>query len=169
MHAILSTVLACFLLAAPLQASLAQSSTGASRAEPTPEQHRGGKRHRGGGLERALETVELPEQVRTDVDALLDQSRKVQRNLRRSLRKANQGMRKLLVADNPSEAAILEQAESIGRLKTDIEKDRLLTLLRVRGKLSPEHREELTAKLKARKRQRRQMHKAQPRKLRKTE
>ena len=103
----------------------------------------------GGGsrLEQVLETVDLPDDVRVRVDGLLDASRQKRRSLKRSLRAAHDEMRALLNADAPEEAAILAQAEKIGALQTDLEKDRLSTLLRIRAQLSPDQRERMTEAL----------------------
>ena len=101
-------------------------------------------------LARALEDVDLPDAVRTRVDAVLDEARSDQRALMRELRTAHETMRDLLDADDPTEKSIMAQADEIGRLRTAMEKGHLRTLLRVRGILSPDQRKELTRALKER-------------------
>ncbi len=110
----------------------------------------GGPPPQGSPLDHALESVELPEDVRKDVDALLDESHRTRRGLRRSLHAAHEQMRSLLDAEEPNEAAILEQADAIGKLQTSLDKDRLVTLPRIRARLSPEQRGELTRALEER-------------------
>lgn len=69
----------------------------------------------------------------------------------RQIRAAHEAMRGLLEAAEPDEEAILAQADAIGALRTELDKDRLVTLLRIRARLSPEQREPLTQQLEARK------------------
>jgi len=132
-------------LTAPGSAVVAQTGPGFEQSDRQVQRRggRGGVPH-GRRLERALEHVELPEEVRDDIDDLLDGSHRSQRKLKRDARKANRRMRELLSADNPDEEAIVAEAETIGRIRTDMQKDRLLTLLRIRGRLSPEQRAALT-------------------------
>lgn len=105
----------------------------------------------GGGprMEHALERVELPDEVRARVDRLLDTSHANHRELSRGLRRAHDRMRELLEEAEPSEDAILGQADEIGRIQTQLEKDRLRTLLRIRAELTPEQREAMTQALRA--------------------
>jgi Spy/CpxP family protein refolding chaperone len=98
-------------------------------------------------MELALEDVDLPAEVREEIDALLDASHRTRRIVHRSLRKAHDAMRALLESAQPDEDAILGQAEKIGELRTSLEKDRLVTLLRIRERLSPDQREVLTKAL----------------------
>ncbi len=98
-------------------------------------------------LDRALEQVDLADEVRERVDVLLDASRRVRRAAQRDLQKAHAEMRDLLEADEPSEERILAKADEIGRLQTDLEKDRLLTLLRIRAELTPDQRRAMTSAL----------------------
>lgn len=107
-------------------------------------------------LERAIESVELPPEVRSQIDALLDASHSSRRGLHRELRGAREEMRELLEADDPQEDAILAQAEVIGRLQVSLEKDRLMTLLRIRALLTPQQRDSLTAALELRMQRRRE-------------
>lgn len=119
-------------------------------ADGPPPHHRGGPPGEppGGGLDQALEQIDLPDDVRTDVDALLDEARTERRAFHRSLKAAQKDMRAKLEADEPDEAAVLAQADEIGRLRTEVEKTRLRTLLRINKRLSPEQREALTELLK---------------------
>ncbi len=50
----------------------------------------------------------------------------------------------LLSQDDPDEAAVMQQAETIGKVETEMHKHRLSTLLAVRALLTPEQRAELT-------------------------
>lgn len=103
-------------------------------------------------LEHALERVELPDDVRAKVDGLLDTSRANQRELRRALRQAHDRMRELLEEAEPSEDAVLQQAGEIGGLQTELEQERLRSLLRIRAELTPEQREAMTEALRPRRR-----------------
>lgn len=151
---IAAAVLTGVIIAAPLAQAQSQSAGGASdgaRAEQGErKQHRRGKHGgvpHGRHLERALENVELPADTRAEIDQLLDSSRSTNRALRRGLRQAHREMRELMQADSPDEGAILAKAEAIGAMRTEMQKDRLLTLIRIRAQLSPEQREALTQEM----------------------
>jgi Spy/CpxP family protein refolding chaperone len=144
------------LLLALLMSGPAWAQPGPPHGGPPPE-HRGGRP--GGGppggphgipLDQALEELTLPEDVREDVDTMLDEAHQRRRTLHRSLRQAHDVMRGLLEAAEPDETAILAQADEIGRLRTELDKTRLLTLLRINRRLSPEQKEALTQALGAR-------------------
>ena len=98
-------------------------------------------------LERLVEELGLDAQTLAQVDAIIDASRGKQRPLRRQLRAARRQMRSLLEAEEPQEAELLEQADRIGGLRTELRKEQLKTMLRVRALLSPEQRAKLLERL----------------------
>lgn len=98
-------------------------------------------------LERLVEELGLDAQTLAQVDALLDASRAKKRTLRRQLREAREQMHGLLAAEEPQEAELLEQADRIGGLRTELRKAQLKTMLRVRALLSPEQRTKLLERL----------------------
>jgi len=106
----------------------------------------------GGGdrLEKMIEQLDLAPDVLEEVDALIDASRSRQRELRREMRSAHQAMRGLLEAAVPDEGAVLAQAEEVGRLRTELDKDRLRTLLRVQALLPADARAALVEQMKRR-------------------
>ena len=142
---VLINLVVVFAFAAPGSVVLAQTGPGFEQSDRQVQRRggRGGIPH-GRRLERALEHVELPQEVRDDIDDLLDASHRNQRKLKRDVRKANQRMRELLSAEEPDEKSIMTEVETIGSIKTEMQKDRLLTLLRIRGRLSLEQRDALT-------------------------
>ena len=98
-------------------------------------------------LERLVEELGLDAQTLARVDTIIDASREKKRTLRRQLREARQRMRSLLEAEEPQEAELLEQADRIGGLRTELRKEQLKTMLRVRALLSPEQRARLLERL----------------------
>ncbi len=98
-------------------------------------------------LERFVEELGLDAQTLAQVDAIIDASRTKKRTLRRQLREARRQMRSLLEAEEPQEAELLEQADRIGSLRTELRKEQLKTMLRVRALLSPEQRAALLERL----------------------
>ena len=94
-------------------------------------------------LERLVEELGLDAQTLAQVDAIIDASREKKRTLRRQLREARKQMRSLLEAEEPQEAELLEQTDRIGGLRTELRKEQLKTMLRVRALLSPEQRAKL--------------------------
>lgn len=101
----------------------------------------------GSRLERLIEELGLDTQTLAQVDALIDASRDKKRTLRRQLREARKHMRSLLEAEEPQETELLEQADRIGGLRTELRKEQLKTMLRVRALLSPEQRAKLLERL----------------------
>ena len=101
----------------------------------------------GSRLERLVEELGLDERTLAQVDAIIDASRAKKRTLRRQLREAHQHMRSLLEEETPRETALLEQVDVIGGLRTELRKEQLKTMLRVRALLSPEQRATLLERL----------------------
>ena len=97
----------------------------------------------GSRLERLVEELELDERTLARVDAIIDTSHAKKRTLRRQLREAHEQMRSMLEEEAPRETALLEQVDRIGRLRTELRKEQLKTMLRVRALLSPEQRAKL--------------------------
>ena len=98
-------------------------------------------------LERLVEELGLDAQTLAQVDAIIDASREKKRTLRRQLREARRQMHSLLEAEEPQEAELLEQADRIGGLRTELRKEQLKTMLRVRALLSPGQRARLLERL----------------------
>jgi Spy/CpxP family protein refolding chaperone len=63
--------------------------------------------------------------------------------LRDQLRAAHERMHQILSQASPDEPAALAQADAIGALETELHKNRLRAILRIRATLTPEQREEL--------------------------
>jgi Spy/CpxP family protein refolding chaperone len=73
----------------------------------------------------------------------------------------------MLQADNPSEGAVMAQVDILGDLHTDLQKERLSTMLEIRALLTPEQKAEL-AKLREEKREKFMKHRKDRRERRKT-
>lgn len=96
-------------------------------------------------LERAIEALGLDDAAAAKVDAILDAARPGKRELFRSLREEHRAMRALLEDAGSAEAAVLAQADAVGRLHTELRKHELQTLFQVRAQLSPEQQKRLAA------------------------
>ena len=96
-----------------------------------------------GRLESRVEALDLDGESRTAIYAILDEARVNQREVRSQLREAREDLRTLLEQEEPDEAAVMEQAEVIGALRTERRKQGLRTFLAVRALLTPEQRERL--------------------------
>ncbi|MCP4036432.1 MAG: periplasmic heavy metal sensor [bacterium] len=93
----------------------------------------GGQGCRGGDrLEHQIGELDLDDETRTAVYAVLDKARAENRTHERDLHGAREQMRALLAADTPVEDTVLAQAERIGELETQRHRDRLKTMLAVR-------------------------------------
>ena len=116
----------------------------ASAAEP-----RGEGRHRGPGhgperfLEEHAERLDLDEETRAALRAILDGSKSSAQKPREELHQARRRLHNLLAEETPDEAAVMKQAERIGALETERHKHRLATMMRIRALLTPEQRAEL--------------------------
>ncbi len=102
--------------------------------------------HRGVPLEHLIEELGLDDETLAQADAVIDASRTEER----SLREADRFMRTLLEQEEPDEDAVMTQVESIGGLRTNLRKEQLRTMLRVRALLTPEQRIRLLQRLKDR-------------------
>ena len=109
-------------------------------------------------LEHLIEELGLDAATLAQADAIIDASRANERTLRRQLREANTQMRGLLETDNPEEAELLQQVDIIGHLRTELRKEQLKTMLRVRALLSPEQRTMLLDQLNKKPRRGRRRH-----------
>jgi hypothetical protein len=77
------------------------------------------------------------------IETIVDESREQGRGLSEEIRDLHREMRDLLSQDTPDEAAVMEQAEAIGRAEVALHKHRLGALLEIRGLLTEEQRAEL--------------------------
>jgi Spy/CpxP family protein refolding chaperone len=101
----------------------------------------------GARLERNLEELGLEPGKLDALRALIADSRREGEAQRERMRGARQEMHALLDSDAPDEAAVMEQVERIGELRTEAHKSLVRTLLAVRAQLTPEQREQLRAKM----------------------
>jgi Spy/CpxP family protein refolding chaperone len=95
-------------------------------------------------IDEHADELGLDEETREAIQGIVDASRKDAKDFREELRGLHDAMRTLLSQDEPDEAAVMKQAESIGKVETEMHKHRLSTLLAVRALLTPEQRAELT-------------------------
>lgn len=95
------------------------------------------------GLERDVERLGLDAETRAEIRKMARDARSRAVERRGELDEVRDELRALLDAPEPDEAAVLAQADRIGALETEMHKDRLRTLLRIRALLTPEQRAEL--------------------------
>ena len=130
-----------FVVESPLQ------TISTAAAQPPPGF--GGRHHRRGGpsfdrfLERHAERLKLDDATRERIGTVGVEAMKEVQPLRQKLQDGRDEMRRLLEQDTPDEAAVMQQAERIGTLETELQKHRLRTMLRIRALLTPEQRQEL--------------------------
>ena len=89
-------------------------------------------------LERHADEIGLDDATLTRIRAVVAAAKEEEEGLHRSTREARHGLRDLLEADDPDEAAVMRQAEVLGALETEALKHRLRTLLAVRPMLTDE-------------------------------
>jgi Spy/CpxP family protein refolding chaperone len=106
--------------------------------------------HHGGRLKQLIANLGLDEKTLTEVNQILEVSQTERQELRRQLREAHEHMRTLLEQAEPDEATVMAQADTIGALETEAQKQRLRTILRVRAFLTPAQRAKLLELLRAR-------------------
>lgn len=133
-------------LALPMLAALSLAAAAQARPGGQPEGHGGRGRHGGPGLEqleRKVENLDLTDEKRKAIYAVIDEARGTQRDSRREIRAAHERMRELLSQEAPQEKDVLALADSIGTLETKAAKEKLRSMLRIRGMVSAEQWQQL--------------------------
>ena len=95
-------------------------------------------------IDEHADELGLDEETREAIQRIVDDSRQDAEGFREELHALHDAMRTLLSQDEPDEAAVMQQAETIGKVETEMHKHRLSTLLAIRALLTPEQRAELT-------------------------
>lgn len=113
-----------------------------------PPWHAGPGHHRGRPsldriLERHAERLGLDAATQERIAALAAEANAETDALRERLHELHGAMRSLLREERPDEEAVMRQAERIGEAETEVRKQRLRTMLRIRKLLTPEQRREL--------------------------
>jgi len=94
-------------------------------------------------MERHADELGLDAATRASIQAIAARSREVEQPLDEQLRALHDEMRSLLQADSPKLDDVMQWADRIGAVETELKKQRLRTLLEVRALLSPEQRQKL--------------------------
>jgi Spy/CpxP family protein refolding chaperone len=84
------------------------------------------------------------------VRAVIEESRPAADELREQVRGERRALHELLMQDSPDRNLVLQQAERVGGLETELQKHRLSTLLTVHALLTPEERAELRSRMEKR-------------------
>jgi Spy/CpxP family protein refolding chaperone len=96
-----------------------------------------------GFIQENAERLGLSDETRQAIEAIVEESHARAAALHDEHRDARQALKDLLSQDSPDEAAVMGQAEALGRVETDLSKHRLGTMLRIRALLTPEQRSQL--------------------------
>jgi len=91
-------------------------------------------------LEAKLGDLALDADTRAKAEQLLAQARTDSKARWDELRDARRAMRDLLEQDAPAVEPLMAQADAIGALETELQKNRLRAILDIREQLSPEQR-----------------------------
>jgi Spy/CpxP family protein refolding chaperone len=94
-------------------------------------------------IEEQAQQLGLDEKTMAAIRTIVDASRTRGESLRVELRTAYTQMRALLSQDLPDEAAMMQQADTIGALELAERKNRLQAMLHIRALLTPAQRQEL--------------------------
>ncbi len=94
-------------------------------------------------LERRIEGMQLDDETRSAILAVIDEARQEQRSLREEMREGHEAMRQLLQQDAPDTEAVEAQVEALGALETEAHKRGIATFLRVRAMLPEDQRDAL--------------------------
>jgi Spy/CpxP family protein refolding chaperone len=89
------------------------------------------------------ERLGLDQETQAAIRTIVEASRAQGESLRTELRQAQAQMRTLLSQEGLNEAAVMQQADTIGALELAIRKQRLRVMLRIRALLTPAQRQEL--------------------------
>jgi Spy/CpxP family protein refolding chaperone len=104
----------------------------------------------GARLESQIEQLDLDEETRKAVYAILDESRVAQRDLRDQAREAREILHSLMQEESPDQGAVMAQADEVGAIHTEMRKNGLRTMLQVQQLLTTEQRETLRESFKGR-------------------
>ncbi len=96
-------------------------------------------------IEEYAERLAIDETTRGAIRLIVEDTRSRGQEIRASLAQARAQMRNLLTQDSPDDAAVMQQAEKIGALRVEKQKNRLRAMLQIRALLSPQQRQALTA------------------------
>ena len=94
-------------------------------------------------IEEQAEQLGLDEKTMAAIRTIVDASRARGQTLRAELHTAYAQMRALLSQELPDEAAVMQQADTIGALELTERKNRLQAMVRIRALLTPVQRQEL--------------------------
>ena len=122
---------------------LGLSVSGASGEQPGRSRQAGPPAAR--FIEKHAEQLGIDETTRQAIQGLVEEARTRGRETRASLKQARTELRGLLEQDSPDEAAVMQHAERLGALRTEVRKNRLRAMLQIRALLTPEQRQALTA------------------------
>jgi len=95
-------------------------------------------------LERLTERLDLSEQQQQAIEAIRDDARKAGRELHKQLARLQNQREGEMLADKPSEKALVSLTEQIGAIKSQLQVHRLKTRLAVRDQLTEEQRDQMT-------------------------
>jgi Spy/CpxP family protein refolding chaperone len=102
-------------------------------------------------LERHADELGLDADTLARIHAIAAKAREAERPLADQLRSLHDAMRTMLEADAPKLDDVMQQADRIGALETELRKARLSTMLEIRSLLSAEQRQKLVTLFEARK------------------
>ena len=94
-------------------------------------------------LERHADRLQLDAATQERIRAMAAASRDQARPLRDQAHRLHDELRALLSSDAPEQAAVLAKADELGRIETELKKQRLRTMLEIRALLTPEQRREM--------------------------
>ena len=106
-----------------------------------PGKHRLGPPHI--MFEKHAERLGLDAETLSQIRGISERAKEESSEFRTKYREAKTTMRKLLSADAPDKAAVMQQAEVMGEIRTGMRKHWLAALLDIRALLTPEQRQEL--------------------------
>ena len=94
-------------------------------------------------LSRNADRLNLDDAALARIREITESAKPERERLRDAVHSERKRMREMLQAEVPDEAGILAQADVLGQLRIEQEKQQLRTLLDVRNQLTPEQRAEL--------------------------
>jgi Spy/CpxP family protein refolding chaperone len=94
-------------------------------------------------LAQNAERLGLDQETQDQIKAIAKAARAEAKPTRELVRAKKDAMHLMLQSDAPVEAAIMQQADEIGALQTELRKNKLRSMLKIRKLLTPEQRKEL--------------------------
>jgi Spy/CpxP family protein refolding chaperone len=94
-------------------------------------------------IERMTQRLNLTQEQQTAVAELHESARVKSMDLRKQIERVRHELKGEMLKDSPNERTVIQLTEQLGKLRTDLQVNRVKTRLAVRAQLTPEQRDKM--------------------------